>query len=202
MSAIKAVVFDLGNVLIDVIHERAATALSAHCAQGTQSLHGAISNSTLLHSLEIGSIDAAQFFAQVSAQAQLEVSLEAFCAAFCNVFAPIQEMIDAQAELQRGGLATHLFSNTSALHFEHLAGRHPFLTRFDSHFLSYQIGWMKPDARAYKTVEQGTGLTGARLLFIDDKLENVQAGAQRGWQVIHHVNPATTIAQLHALRLL
>jgi FMN phosphatase YigB (HAD superfamily) len=200
--SIEAVIFDLGNVLIDVIHERAITALAAHCPQGTPSLHEIISNSTLLDRLESGRLEATQFYTEVSTKAQLEVGLETFCAAFCDIFAPVTEMIDAHAQMRRAGLSTYLFSNTSALHFEHLASRYPFLAYFDAHFLSYQIGWMKPDARAYEAVEQGVRPKGARLLYIDDKLENIQAGEQRGWQVIHHVDAAATIAQLRALRLI
>lgn len=199
---IEAVVFDLGNVLVDVMHERAATALEACCDGGTRRLHETITSSPLLHRLESGTLDAAQFFIELSEHARLAVGLEELCAAFCDIFVPVPEMIDAHAALRSAGLRTYIFSNTSALHFDHLARQHDFLSRFDGHFLSYKLGSMKPHALIYDAVERGTQLQGRQLLYLDDRLENVEVGAQRGWQVIHHVSAAQTIARLRELRLL
>lgn len=199
---IEAVVFDLGNVLVDVLHERAAQALEACCADGTQRLHETISSSPLLHRLESGELDAAQFFSELSAHARLSVGLPEFCAAFCDIFVPVPEMIGAHAALRSAGLRTYIFSNTSALHFDYLARRHAFLGDFDAHFLSYELGCMKPQAAIYEALEQATQLAGRQLLYLDDRLENVEAGAQRGWQVIHHVSAPLSIARFRELGLL
>jgi len=37
-----------------------------------------------------------------------------------------------------------------------------------------------------------SGRSGKDLLYIDDRLENVETGERRGWQVIHHQNAQTT----------
>jgi HAD superfamily hydrolase (TIGR01509 family) len=51
---------------------------------------------------------------------------------------------------------------------------------------------MKPDEKIYAAVERRTGLSGSELLYIDDRLENIEAGQRRAWQAIHHQHPATT----------
>ena len=38
-------------------------------------------------------------------------------------------------------------------------------------------------------VEEGSGLSGAELLFADDRPENIAAAADRGWQVHHFEGP-------------
>jgi FMN phosphatase YigB (HAD superfamily) len=55
--------------------------------------------------------------------------------------------------------------------------------------LSYEHGWMKPDPKLYQVVERQSGQRGPAILYIDDRPENVEAGAQRGWQTILHVDP-------------
>ena len=58
---------------------------------------------------------------------------------------------------------------------------HPVLTEFDQEFVSAWLGLAKPDPAIYAAVEAGTGLTGADLLFTDDRPENIEAAAMRGW---------------------
>jgi FMN phosphatase YigB (HAD superfamily) len=201
MMSIKAVVFDLGNVLVDVVHARAAAALHASCTE-PQRFHDAISSSAVLHRFETGELDRRRFFAELSAEAGVSVSFDAFCDAFCDIFTPVPEMIQAHATLRRRAVPTYLFSNTSELHFEHLLRTCDFLADFDAHFLSYELRCMKPDARIYELLEKKTGLRGPEIFYIDDRLENVEAGACRDWQVIHHGSPDETIARLSELRLL
>jgi FMN phosphatase YigB (HAD superfamily) len=199
---IKAVVFDLGNVLVDVLHERADAALQSSCADGPQRLQETIRSSSLLHRFETGEVDRHRFFVEVCEHARVSIGFETFCSAFCDIFLPVPEMIEAHSTLRTRGVPTYAFSNTSELHFEHLKRSFAFLSDFDGYFLSYELGCAKPHAPAYEAVEKHTHLQGGQILYIDDRLENVEAGARRGWQVVHHVSPGPTLARLRELRLL
>jgi 2-haloacid dehalogenase len=44
------------------------------------------------------------------------------------------------------------------------------------------MGVIKPDPRIYEMVEQDCGIAPNRLLFTDDKAENITAAARRGWR--------------------
>ena len=57
---------------------------------------------------------------------------------------------------------------------------------------------MKPDAKIYQVTEERVGLAPEQLIFADDKLENIEAAKSRGWNVIHHQLPETTIAAVRA----
>jgi hypothetical protein len=50
-------------------------------------------------------------------------------------------------------------------------------------------------------VERLTGRQRARLVYLDDRLENAEAGRARGWEVIHHGDPAASIGRLRELGL-
>ena len=55
---------------------------------------------------------------------------------------------------------------------------------------------MKPSPAIYEVVEKAAGGRGAELLYIDDRVENVEQGAARGWQVVHHASPEETIPRV------
>ena len=57
-----------------------------------------------------------------------------------------------------------------------------FLREFDREYVSGRMGVIKPDPRIYQMVEADCGLSGDRLLFADDKPENIAAAADRGWR--------------------
>jgi 2-haloacid dehalogenase len=57
-----------------------------------------------------------------------------------------------------------------------------FLSEFDREYVSGRMGVIKPDPRIYQMVEADCGLSGDKLLFADDKPENITAAADRGWR--------------------
>ena len=111
-------------------------------------------------------------------------------------------MIQLQAALRQRGLTSYAFSNTNELAVEHIRRSFPFYGNFDGCILSYEHGAMKPDARLYEVVERESGRHGAEILYLDDRPENVAAGAARGWQVILQETPEKSRAAIQQLGLL
>lgn len=48
------------------------------------------------------------------------------------------------------------------------------LSMFDHVFLSYELGYRKPDERAYEKVERALNISPNNILFIDDTKENIE----------------------------
>ena len=59
---------------------------------------------------------------------------------------------------------------------------HPFLKLFDREYVSGRLKMVKPDAEIYAHVEADCGIAPERLLFTDDRADNIAAAAARGWQ--------------------
>ena len=57
-----------------------------------------------------------------------------------------------------------------------------FLSEFDRRYVSGEMGVIKPDPRIYAMVEADCGIAGDRLLFADDRADNIAAAADRGWR--------------------
>jgi len=111
-------------------------------------------------------------------------------------------MVQLQLELQQRGMPAYVFSNTNELAAEHIRRNFPFYSRFDGYILSYEHGAMKPDARLYEVVERQSGRRDAEILYLDDRPENIAAGAARGWQVILQESPEKSRAAVQKLGLL
>ena len=111
-------------------------------------------------------------------------------------------MIALHSELRRKGVPVYIFSNTNDLAIEHIRRNFPFFSQFDGHILSYEVGAMKPAAKIYEALEAMAGKRGAEILYLDDRQENVDAGAARGWQVILQTAPAKSRAIVEAAGLL
>ena len=82
------------------------------------------------------------------------------------------------------GVADHLrsgcFSNTNELHWS-VPCNQEVHTLFDLHFLSYQIGHVKPDAQAYHHVAEALACPPGAIFFIDDNVINVEAARACGF---------------------
>lgn len=59
-------------------------------------------------------------------------------------------------------------------------------------FISGTLGFVKPDHDIYRHVERKLGLEGREIAFVDDRLPNVEAAAELGWQAHHWVSDADT----------
>src|SRR5437016_6194302 len=198
----KIVVFDLGKVLLDFDYSIAARRIAARGKMLAEEVKRFIDHSPLLFRYETGLVTKQQFFDEICAMSGFCGELEEFGGFFSDIFVPIDPMVALQAELRAGGIPTYIFSNTNDLAVSHIRHRFPFFSNFDDYILSYEHGAMKPDARLYQVVEQRSNRQGAEILYLDDRTENIAAGAARGWQVILQESPEITRMAVERLGLL
>ncbi len=202
MTFTPTVIFDLGKVLLEFDYGIVARRLAAHSGRDAEQIRGLLDQSPLLFRFESGQMTNDEFFREVSALTGYPGAFAEFADIFGDIFAPIAPMIELHAQLRARGVQTFIFSNTNDLAVRHIRANFPFFAGFTGYIYSHEAGTMKPDARIYEVVERRTGRSGAELLYIDDRLENVEAGAARGWRVVHHQTPEQTIAAVRAAGLL
>lgn len=202
MSQIKHVVFDLGKVLVDFDYSIAGRKIAVKSKSVAEDISRFISQSPLLFKYETGLITRQQFYHEICSATGYCGAIEEFADYFADIFTPIQPMVQLQADLRSRGFSTYIFSNTNDLAITHIRRNFPFFSNFDGYILSYEHGSMKPDARLYEVVERFSGGRGNEILYLDDRMENVDAGAARGWNVILQESPEKSIAAIQKLGLL
>jgi HAD superfamily hydrolase (TIGR01509 family) len=193
---LPVIVFDLGKVLVDFDYAIATQKISArslHPPANQELFHNL---SSLLVEYETGLISRRQFFETVRSAVGFQGSPEEFGEYFAKIFSPITPMVELPAILRRRGFRTYIFSNTNDLAIEHVRRDFPFYQDFDGYILSYEVKAMKPHPPIYEALEALCGRRGADLLYIDDRADNIAAGAARGWRTILHETPEKTLAAL------
>src|ERR1017187_10543276 len=180
MNSSKVIVFDLGKVLVDFDYSIAARKVAARSTKSLLNLVYLLSNSSLIVEYECGQVTRQRFFEQVRDAVGFQGDLAEFGGYFADIFTEIPQMIALHAELRRRGFKTYIFSNTNDLAIEHVERHFPFFKNFDGYIYSYEVGAMKPDAKIYAAMEKLCGRSGADIIYLDDRLENVQAGLARG----------------------
>jgi 2-haloacid dehalogenase len=202
MATPSVVVFDLGKVLVDFDYSIAARKVAASGTASLAAIEYFLSQSPLLIRYETGQATRQQFFGGVRTATGFRGPIEEFSEFFADIFTPIPPMVEIHATLRRQGVPTYIFSNTNDLATEHIRRSFPFFSDFDGYILSCEIGAMKPDPKIYEALERLAGRRGGEILYLDDRPENVAAGAGRGWQVILHVSPEESRAAMGKLGLL
>ena len=191
------VVFDLGKVLVDFDYSIAARKIGARSTKQLPDLRHFLGSSPVLARFESGLLTRQQFFAEIQKIAGFTGDMAEFSGDFADIFLPIPPMIALHEELRRQKIPTYIFSNTNDIAIEHIRRNFPFFKHFDGYIFSYETGAMKPDAKIYEALEKMCGRRGAEIIYIDDRPENVDAGAARGWRVILHETPEKTRAALN-----
>jgi HAD superfamily hydrolase (TIGR01509 family) len=197
----RTVVFDLGKVLVDFDYGKSSRAFAARSKIPADAVRNLIDHSPLLFRYETGLITRDQFYKQVAAETGFQGTLEEFGPIFADIFVPIPPMIELQAALKKRGIPTFIFSNTNDLAVGHIRQTFPFFSNFDGYILSYEHGAMKPSAKLYEVVERETGRRGGEIIYLDDRAENVAAGAARSWRAILHETPEKSLAAVRAAGL-
>ena len=196
MNSSQVIVFDLGKVLVDFDYSIAARKVAARSKISLLNLAAFLSSSPLLVQYESGAVNRRQFFEQIRDAIGFQGDLAEFGGYFADIFTEIPQMTVLQAELRGRGFKTYIFSNTNDLAIEHVERNFPFFQNFDGYIYSCEVGAMKPDAKIYDAMEKLCGRSGAEIVYLDDRLENVQAGLARGWKALVHETPEKTRALL------
>jgi FMN phosphatase YigB (HAD superfamily) len=202
MMSPSAIVFDLGKVLVDFDYAIAAQRIAARGNLSLPEIANYVNHTPLFVQYETGAVTTKQFYDEICRVTGFRGSVAEFGQCFADIFVQIDPMVQLQAVLRQRGLPAYIFSNTNELAAEHIRRAFPFYANFDGYILSYQHGAMKPDARLYEVVESASARRGAEILYLDDRPENVAAGAARGWQVILHESPEKSRADIEKLGLL
>lgn len=193
----KAVIFDLGNVLVQYHHHATLAAVAEHCAVDATALQerfGALSEAA-----GIGAMDAAQLHAALVEQAGFTASYDDFLALFAAGITRDEGALAYAVALQaRPGVTVAVISNTNAAHVAWLDEHVPELRVFDLVMMSNEVGMLKPAPAIYRLALELLDVPPASALFIDDLSANVDAARALGLAGLVHRDWTETKPALEA----
>ncbi len=189
----EAVIFDIGNVLIEWQPERY---FDRQCGPDRRrALFAAVDIHAMMQRIDSGADFAREVARTAAAHPQFAAEILHVRDHWCDIAQPaIPGSLLILRALQERGIPVFALSNFGAQNFPLSAAQFPFLTDFDRAYISGPMGVAKPDPAIYAAVEDDCGIPPGHLLFTDDRAENLAAAAARGWQV-HLFDGAPGFAQ-------
>lgn len=178
MALVKAVLLDLGNVLVFHDNARLFTRLGARAGltgpEVGQRLTGAGWTAA-----NRGLLDAEAIRQDVCRGLGVDLPMAEFAPLWSSHFT-LHHTVLPRVEGLVGRVKLGLVSNTNALHAAYLRPLLPLLQRFDSVILSCEVGHVKPEADIFRLALEGVGCAPGEAAFFDDLPEFVEASNALG----------------------
>ncbi|MFA7272428.1 MAG: HAD family phosphatase [Crocinitomicaceae bacterium] len=188
---VKAILFDLGGVLINLDYQKTIAAFESLGINNFQEIYSQAQQNHLFDDLETGKISSFHFINRL-----LDL-LPQGCNPNQVVFAWNAMILDFPAHrlefLQKLSqkYELYLLSNTNDLHMEKVrrelkkSSEMPLEHYFKTVFLSQEIKDRKPNASIFEHVSRTIGFPPEQILFVDDSIQHIESAQKLGYQVIH-----------------
>ena len=179
---IEAVVFDIGNVLIEWQPERFYDTLMS--VEDRKKMFKTIDLHHMNDLVDRGANWQETVYDCAENYPEYREMIRLWHDRWIEMASPaIDQSVDALRALKVGFVPVLALSNFGVQTFEFAETRYPFLKEFDQRYISGYLGEVKPEPRIYEILEQQSGFAPETLLFADDRQENLDAAAARGWNV-------------------
>lgn len=179
---IKVVLFDLGNVLVDFDHKRAAERISVFCKKSPLEIYSLFFDSQVTVAFEEGRLAPEKFYQQVKEMLDLKLSYDSFVPIWNDIFflSAKNRSVYRLANILHASYKTAMLSNINLLHYEYLKKGFPVFGVFDKIFLSFELGLTKPNKKIYQNVIAAMQVSPQEIFYTDDRLELVQSANSLG----------------------
>ncbi|MGA0449384.1 MAG: HAD-IA family hydrolase [Methylophilaceae bacterium] len=101
-----------------------------------------------------------------------------------------QKTVDIFYKLKELNYPCYILSNWSAETYEGMEEKYPFLKDFEGKIISGRDFLIKPDPAIYELAISRFDLVPQETLFIDDRLDNIEAAQKLNFQIIHLTDPS------------
>jgi len=199
---IKALIFDLGNVLIFFdwkIAERRLNEIQE--GLGTLTTKFLKENNSIMKNLEKGKLTEDEFLNMIKSHLNSIIDKITIAKIFSEIFWENSELTKLLSELRKN-YKLFLLSNTNIIHRKFGWDHYNFLKNFDKLFLSYEVGFAKPEEEIYQLVIHSIDLNPSEVLYIDDIEEYVNAAKNLGWNAVQFKSNEKLIEDLKGFNVI
>lgn len=198
---ISAVIFDIGNVLIEWQPERYYDATIG--PERRRAMFDAVDLHVMNDRVDMGEDFRTTIYDTADEFPEWRAEIRAWHDNWLKLATPaIPHSVHLLRALRSKGVPVFSLTNFGIGSFALASTRYDFLTEFDRSYISGHMKVIKPDAQIYAMLEEDCGLAPETLLFTDDRADNIAAAAARGWQTHHFQGPEGWAARLVAEGLL
>jgi 2-haloacid dehalogenase len=195
------VIFDIGNVLIEWQPERFFDRVVGEDRR--RAMFAAVDLHGMNDRVDRGETFRDVIYDTATAYPEFEAEIRIWHDRWIEMAAPaIPHSVRLLRALRTAGVPVYALTNFGIQTFDVAEPVYPFLGEFERRYISGHMGVIKPDADIYAQLEADVPEQPDTLLFADDRQENLDAAAARGWHTHLFDHPAGWADRLVAEGLL
>ena len=192
---IRNIVFDLGGVIMTICQEEAIKRFKSIGFKNVEDYLNPYTQTDIFGDIEEGKISAEQFRAKLSELIGKEVTYEECKFAWLGYRQDVPlRNLDILRKLKAQGYKLILLSNTNpfmmswGLSGEFDGNGNSLESYFDSLYLSYKLGVMKPNKKIFQYIIDNEKIQPSESLFIDDGERNINTARLLGFKTLCPIN--------------
>ena len=190
-KTIRHIIFDLGNVLIDIHPEQTMAELAQHCLTPIHILKKLFLSPLHLRFMK-GEMSAQDFFLEIGKRYRCNLSYDEFIAIWFQLIGNLKTGMGELLKELSQYFTLSLCSNTDPLHWQYVRNTYPVMSIFQHNFLSFELKMLKPDEDIFRYVLKVLATPASECVFIDDTIANIDTAKRLGFRTIH----ASTVAEI------
>ncbi len=187
---IKYVIFDMGQVLVDVKFEEFMLKFARAFKANVEDLKKLDNNGAYIDFME-GKLTGEEFHKTICKFFNFDMPIENFRALWLKMLGgQNDDTVTIVNKLAEKKYPLAILSNIDSWHFEFCMQRFKVLSRFNNIFASFQLKMKKPDENIFRRVAEELQIDPEHCFFIDDRLENVESAKKVGFQSVQFTDAA------------
>lgn len=206
LQGIDAIIFDFGNVLIDLDYPRVIRRFAEVANKNQEEIEELVVTAPILQKLEMGMIGPQEFRNKMNDILGTNLGERQFESIWNSMLKSItKERLDKVLKIGER-FDTFILSNTNMIHeiaYEEMimeaTGGNSLRDYVKEVYYSHEIGMRKPNLNCYKFVIDDIGLYASRMLFLDDRLDNIEGAQRAGMKTVQIFDPDVQINEIFGL---
>lgn len=185
MKNCKAVIFDLGGVLLNIDYRLTIAAFNELGVKNADLFYSKKIQNPIFDKIEIGAISPKEFLDALQKECK-NANVEQVENAWNSMLLDLPEnRLDCIKNL-KNNYKIFLLSNTNEIHIKAFRKKigekqwEAFSSLFDKMYLSHQIGFRKPGKEAFQIILEENKLKPNEVFFIDDSPQHIEAAKKLG----------------------
>ncbi len=196
---VRAVIFDIGRVLIRIDVGRTMKGLASGTSLSPQELWSAIEQDPRWKDWQEGRISARNWHLHVKQRFGGPATFEQFTDAWNLALDPEPILSNKLFEKLSKSYRLGLLSNTDPIHVTHMESRYDFFSYFRVRIYSCAIGAAKPNPLIYREALRACRVRAEEAVYIDDISAYVEAARRLGMTGIQFQTSEQLVLALHDL---
>jgi putative hydrolase of the HAD superfamily len=198
-AKLRAIIFDIGRVLIRVDPSRATTAFAQGISLSPQEVWSAIEKDPRWQDWQEGRLSPRDWYLHVCQHLKVTLTFEEFRQAWNDSLDPQPIQDDAFLKRLSNNYRLALLSNTDPIHIAHMEATYNFFQYFSTRIYSCVLGASKPNPLIFREALRALKVRAEESVFIDDIPAYVEAARSLGMGGIPFVSPQQLKRDLSAL---